>query len=159
MTRRFSGNDSRQGARCATVRTRAASCLSSNGAPRGSNRANLRNCITVRVMTKQRRVYRLGGSSLFDLARRKGIPFLYLRTVAFWNAKVSRSKLKAAAKLLLCVSATRTPIRNICANTRRSLRIISRTGRGSCAFAFGEIAQSPKFFVAFLEQLFDWRFN
>src|SRR5205823_6956191 len=87
---------------------RAASRLSFNGAPDGSNRVNLRNCITVRVMTKQRRVYLLAGSLLVDLARRKGTPLLYFNTVAFWNANVSRSKLKPDPAALLATRATAT---------------------------------------------------
>src|SRR5437588_3008936 len=85
---------------------RAASWFSSNGALGGSKRANLRNCITVRVMTKQRRVYLLAGSLFVDLARRKGTPFLYFNTVAFWNANVSRSKRKLDPVALLATRAT-----------------------------------------------------
>jgi hypothetical protein len=48
-------------------------------------------------MTKQQRLYWFAGSSLVDLRSNVGWPFLYLRTVAFWNPKVSRSKLKAGA--------------------------------------------------------------
>src|SRR2546425_7865686 len=135
---------------------RAARALSSNGTPCGSNRANLRNCIAERVMTKQRRVYGLGGSSLVDLRSRVGRPSLYLRTVAFSNAKVSRSKLNADAKPLLWARARRMPPQSSCANARRQLQIISRTSR---AFAFGEIAESPEFIVTLLQQIIDGHFH
>src|SRR5216110_1753137 len=117
------------------------SWLSSSGMPAGSNRANLRNCITVRVMTKQQRVYLLAGSSLVDLARRKGTPFLYFSTVAFWNANVSRSKRKLdpAALLATRATATKTPSCQKPADVCQLLQITSRTRRSGRGFGCGEI--------------------
>src|SRR5437899_9232543 len=129
---------------------RAAKALSSNGAPRGSKRANLRNCITVRVMTKQRRVYLLAGSLLVDLARRKGTPLLYFNTVAFWNANVSRSKLKPDPAALLATRATptKTPSCQKPTHFCQLLGITSRTRRSGRGFGFGKTPDAPKFFVA-----------
>src|SRR5205823_10934134 len=128
---------------------RAVKALSSNGAPRGSKRANLRNCIAVRVMTKQRRVYLLAGSSLVDLARRKGTPFLYFSTVAFWNANVSRSKRKLDPTALLATrtTATKTPSCQKPADVCQLLQITSRTRRSGRGFGFGKTPDAPKFFV------------
>ncbi len=147
--RSFSGNGSCQAKWRETARMRAASGLSSSGAPRGSNRANLRNCITVRVMTKQQRVYLLAGWSLVDLARRNGTPFLYFSTVAFWKANVSQSKRKSDPAALPAVraTATKTPSCQTPADVCQLLGITSRTRRSGRGFGFGETPDAAKFFV------------
>src|SRR5881392_3924616 len=78
---------------------RAANALSSNGGESGSKRANLWNCIVVRHMTKQRRLYLL--RSPFSLCRKEGWPSRYSKTVALAKPTVSRSKRKFDAAALL----------------------------------------------------------
>src|SRR6266480_5461929 len=89
------------------------------------------------------------GSLLVDLARRKGTPFLYFNTVAFWKAIVSRSKLKPdpAALLATRATATKMPSRQKPADVCQSLGITLRTRRSGRGFGFGETPDAAKFFV------------
>src|SRR6266478_9930677 len=131
---------------------RAANALSSNGLPCGSKRVNLQNCIAVRVMTKQRRVYLLAGSLLADLARRNGTPSLYFSTVAFRNAKVSPSKRKSEAATLACtvVTAANALSQQTPTDLPQVPNITSNASRGGNGFAVGKDTQPAKFLISLL---------